>query len=326
MKVSVALTTYNASRFIVEQLDSIRMQSRFPDEVVICDDVSSDDTVAIVRVYIKKYNLKNWTLHTNNKNLGWKQNFRKAIGICTGDIIFFSDQDDVWFLDKMERMTVLMEKYNMGCLYGESIKIDGDGNEIKALNEGEEFDENVEQIPFTPSFYMVGGLGCCMCVNRRVVDKYLSLNLKNDDHDSQCPRIAVYYDSLWHLNAPVIKYRIHQNNTSNISGEFTFGSGEINKRISNTEMILEWMKKVSLDNEVDETHSRYIKQAMVLQVKRIHYLKDKKTLFISLLPYCKRYTGLTMLMGDYAYKHSINERMGKLMWKIKKYYNHRKLI
>lgn len=56
MKISVVLSAYNGAEYITEQLDSIRNQSRPADEVLIFDDVSTDNTVEIVREYIKKYN------------------------------------------------------------------------------------------------------------------------------------------------------------------------------------------------------------------------------------------------------------------------------
>ena len=65
MRISVAMATYNGHKYIVEQLDSIRNQSLKVDEVVICDDQSSDDTVSIIRNYIEKYKLDNWKVTVN---------------------------------------------------------------------------------------------------------------------------------------------------------------------------------------------------------------------------------------------------------------------
>lgn len=54
MKTSVVMSTYNGEEYIIEQLDSLRNQSRPADEVLIADDCSTDNTVDIVRNYIKK--------------------------------------------------------------------------------------------------------------------------------------------------------------------------------------------------------------------------------------------------------------------------------
>ena len=57
MNISVALTTYNGEKYIIELLDSIKNQSVLPDEVIIVDDVSTDNTVKIITQYINKYKL-----------------------------------------------------------------------------------------------------------------------------------------------------------------------------------------------------------------------------------------------------------------------------
>jgi glycosyltransferase involved in cell wall biosynthesis len=110
IKTSVAMCTYNGSRFLEEQLDSIVGQTCPPDEIVICDDGSSDDTLDIAETC-----LRDWqgTVHIeqNQKNLGFVKNFEKAIGLCHGDIIFLSDQDDVWHREKIEVMMHAFEEH-----------------------------------------------------------------------------------------------------------------------------------------------------------------------------------------------------------------------
>ena len=110
ISISVVMTTYNGEKYIVEQLDSIRNQSRVPDEVIIYDDCSSDLTVSLIEKYIDDYELTNWTLHCNERNLGWRKNFVEAMEASTGDLIFLSDQDDIWNRDKIEDMAFYLEK------------------------------------------------------------------------------------------------------------------------------------------------------------------------------------------------------------------------
>ena len=100
MKLSVAMCTYNGARYLQEQLASLAAQTRLPDEVVVCDDCSSDNTREIletfkaqapfpVRLYFNETNLKVWS------------NFGKAIELCEGEIIALCDQDDVWHPEKL---------------------------------------------------------------------------------------------------------------------------------------------------------------------------------------------------------------------------------
>ena len=108
MKTSVVMSTYNGEEYIIEQLDSLRNQSRPADEVLIADDCSTDNTVDIVRNYIKKNNLTTWKLVVNKQNKGWRRNFMEAMWSTSGDLVFPCDQDDIWRLDKIEIMTKLM--------------------------------------------------------------------------------------------------------------------------------------------------------------------------------------------------------------------------
>ena len=133
--ISVAMATYNGEKYIIEQLDSIRNQSLTPDEVVICDDRSTDHTVSLIETYIDKYSLNGWQIHVNEQNLGYINNFWKAILLTRGDYIFLSDQDDVWMNNKIEMMVGIMKKNDALMLHTEVDVIDNEHNIIrKSMN------------------------------------------------------------------------------------------------------------------------------------------------------------------------------------------------
>ena len=94
------MTTYNGERFIQEQLDSFVDQSRQPDELVICDDRSTDKTPEIIQRFAKSAPFP-VRFSVNDQNLGIQGNFEKSISLCTGDVIFISDQDDIWYREKL---------------------------------------------------------------------------------------------------------------------------------------------------------------------------------------------------------------------------------
>ena len=98
--ISIAMTTYNGEKYISAQIDSILSQTVSDFELVVCDDVSTDNTVDILKDYaLKDCRLK---LCCNGQNLGFKNNFAKAISLCKGEYIAFCDQDDVWTNDHLE--------------------------------------------------------------------------------------------------------------------------------------------------------------------------------------------------------------------------------
>lgn len=100
-KISVAMCTYNGERFLPQQLDSIAKQTRLPDELVVCDDGSTDQTVEMIRSFAASANCS-VKVFTNQKNVGFIANFERAIQLCTGDLIALCDQDDSWYPLRLE--------------------------------------------------------------------------------------------------------------------------------------------------------------------------------------------------------------------------------
>lgn len=111
MTLSVALCTFNGENFLSEQLESILLQSLSINEIIICDDCSVDNTIGIVESYRHKYP-DVIHLYKNKQSLGTIKNFEKAIALTTGELIFLSDQDDIWHKDKVEIMVNFFNENN----------------------------------------------------------------------------------------------------------------------------------------------------------------------------------------------------------------------
>lgn len=101
-KISVALCTYNGERFLARQLASIEEQTKLPFELVVCDDCSTDGTMQILRDFSSSASFP-VRLTSNEHNIGFVANFEQAIGLCQGDLIGLSDQDDIWYPTRLER-------------------------------------------------------------------------------------------------------------------------------------------------------------------------------------------------------------------------------
>lgn len=100
--VSIAMCTYNGSAYLCEQLDSVICQTYKNLEIIIIDDVSTDNTIDIITAYALKDNRISFSI--NETNLGYNKNFEKAIVLCSADYIAIADQDDIWEKNKIERM------------------------------------------------------------------------------------------------------------------------------------------------------------------------------------------------------------------------------
>lgn len=125
--ISIALASYNGSKYIREQLDSILMQTYQDFELIICDDCSTDNTWQILEEYAQKdCRIK---IFKNENNLGFKKNFEKAISLCNGEYIATSDQDDIWDKEHLGLLKEIIK--NDVAAAGEALLVNENG---KSLN------------------------------------------------------------------------------------------------------------------------------------------------------------------------------------------------
>jgi glycosyltransferase involved in cell wall biosynthesis len=118
--LSIAMCTYNGARYLQEQLDSIAVQTQLPNELVVCDDRSSDSTIEIIKHFGTKVSFP-VRLYINEENLGTIKNFEKAISLCSEDIIALCDQDDVWKPRKIEKiLTAFAENPGAGYVFSDA--------------------------------------------------------------------------------------------------------------------------------------------------------------------------------------------------------------
>src|ERR1022692_2995726 len=103
LSISVAMCTFDGGRFLSAQLESIAAQTRPPDELVVCDDGSSDASGNIIKDFARRAAFPT-RLVVNDKHLGSTKNFEQAISLCQGTIVALADQDDVWYPHKLQRI------------------------------------------------------------------------------------------------------------------------------------------------------------------------------------------------------------------------------
>ncbi|WP_379964994.1 glycosyltransferase family 2 protein [Epilithonimonas sp. UC225_85] len=109
MKISVCMATYNGEKYVQEQLKSILVQLKDTDEIIISDDHSKDKTIDM----IKNINDQRIHIYYNKGTKGFTANFENALRQATGEIIFLSDQDDVWLPGKVETVVSKLQQYDL---------------------------------------------------------------------------------------------------------------------------------------------------------------------------------------------------------------------
>jgi glycosyltransferase involved in cell wall biosynthesis len=230
--ISIAMTTYNGEQYIKEQIESILSQTYKDFELIVCDDRSTDSTWSILQEYECKDNRIHCFL--NDMNLGVAKNFEKTIKLCKGDYITFSDQDDIWIADHLE---VLLKNIgdNLVCC-GDALLIEKNGNE-KGINLKDMYGDlpitvldNIVKKLIRILYYGNVYAGCVMLAKKEILKTALPFPLNINCHDLWLVLCACVQNSFVYVPIPVIKYRRHDANVSELNKKKSLISFIINKR------------------------------------------------------------------------------------------------
>ena len=259
MKSSIALTTYNGSKYIIELLDSLKNQTKKPDEVIIVDDMSTDNTIAIVENYINTNGLYNWKIIKNEKNLGWKRNFRKAMGLSNGDIIFFCDQDDIWHDDKIEVMCNAFEtNSNIQVLVSNYVLLSQGNHQTKKQKGSERDDGTVEQLKGFNRIGTISRPGCTFAFSKKIQELIQSADNVDCAHDHVVYNLGLITNSLYIINRQLIDFRRHTSNASTYKMRFGKNrkSIEARERVEICEILSEYCKRTKNQTAYEAVEKR----------------------------------------------------------------------
>ncbi|MCP0887613.1 glycosyltransferase [Ligilactobacillus sp. WILCCON 0076] len=211
MKTTVVMTTFNGQKYVKAQLESLYTQTYQPDEVIILDDNSEDNTVSIVEKFIRDNALSSWKISVNKENKGWRQNFMCGIWQAKGDLIFPCDQDDIWHHDKIEKMEKVMEEnsqINVLVSNHRNFYDDGSKKIMPSKNNGQ-----LEKIPLKNNCMAVIYPGCTYCIRKDLAVKSEMYYRKGYAHDDLMWRLGLFSDGLYVLREDLIDYRQHSDST-----------------------------------------------------------------------------------------------------------------
>jgi len=144
--ISIALCTYNGETFLSEQLDSILNQDYKNFELIISDDCSTDNTSII----LQDYNSRDQRIEIlkSDYNQGYILNFEKAIKHCKGEILFLSDQDDIWVKSKLTEISNCFVN-NIDLVFHDSLFIDEKGKSLqRKMSDRFTLDQKINPLSF----------------------------------------------------------------------------------------------------------------------------------------------------------------------------------
>lgn len=322
--ISVAIATYNGEQYILKQLQSIATQTRLADEVIISDDASKDNTVSIIRDFIKENNLINWILLENKCNHGFNFNFFNALDNTHGDIVFLSDQDDKWLPNKVEVMAHLMEENTSWMMLSSSYSvINANGVQITSknvINAMEEDDGSLYPVTVNSQIACSYLRGCAMCLRRKVITMADRKNLSSIlGHDWILGITASLLGDNYILHQKLFEYRYHGNNTSLSSVTRTDLIGDTNTRIFALEQSAKAHKFLLSNfknaNNFTITDQNNMKKMIRFENKRLRFLKNHNFFtWLQLIFYISKYKryykslvgAFKVYVGDFLYAYNIN--------------------
>lgn len=201
------MATYNGNLYIASQLDSIIRQTYKNIEIIIVDDGSCDETVSIIRQYQKLHT--NIKLIQNPTNLGVVKTFAHAMSLCDGEYIALSDQDDVWFSNKLEKLLD-----NIGdnlLIHSDAVLVD-DNMQVLADSNITQTKKDRYKTEFIDYLISTNVTGCTTLFPRKLLDLALPIPDGFYIHDHYLAIIASFYGTVKFLDETLVYYRQHGNN------------------------------------------------------------------------------------------------------------------
>lgn len=294
MKVSVVLTTYNGEKYLYELLDSLKNQTHKPDEVLICDDGSLDNTGKMLVEYIEKYHLDDWKTVFNSSNKGWKKNFRDGIQMAKYDLVFPCDQDDVWEKDKIAKMIAIMEKdESIQLLSSDYLPIYEAGGQVVETTESK--GKSLEKIPFDSHFASGNRPGCVMCIRHELIEKTRDIWEDWYPHDAFLWTMSIFFNSCYVIHEPLIRYRRHSGNMTN---HVTRDKDAVILSLKRNKNLVRWsINNKNISNDENEEH--LLKSFLTYADLRLKLLEKKKLRnFFKLFNYRCFYRTFKQELGD----------------------------
>jgi glycosyltransferase involved in cell wall biosynthesis len=213
MNISVAMCTYNGSRFLQAQLKTIGNQTRLPFELIVCDDGSTDATPEIVQAFAQSVTFPVHFIR-NAVNLRSTKNFEKAIRLCQGEIIALCDQDDLWAPEKLRTMADILEREpEVAGVFSDAALIDDNGARMGGTLWGSVRFAAREQRAFhaDQAFFLIhrpAVTGAAFLFRSRFVNDILPI-APEWVHDAWIALILASLSKLKPVPALLISYRLH---------------------------------------------------------------------------------------------------------------------
>ncbi len=219
IQVDVLLATYNGEKYLKKQLDSILNQTYKNIRILINDDCSTDGTINILKEYAKRDD--RIKVIYNGKNLGYIKNFEELLKRVESDYFVLSDQDDIWYEDKIEKSLNKLINDKSDLVFTDLEVVDENLNQISpSLIKFMQFEKNIKKHnDYKLVFLRNCVTGCTILSKKELIKNYIPIPDKSPMvHDWWMALIISQIGRISYLNETTIKYRQHIDNQLGIYG------------------------------------------------------------------------------------------------------------
>lgn len=207
-KVSVAMAVYNGETYLREQIESILNQLNEDDELVISYNISNDNSLKILLDYST---IDKRVVVIKCSENGVISNFENALQSCKNDLIFLSDQDDVWVEDKINIMVKYFDNPKIGCVVHKSSLVDSN---LNSLNSSIVKNNNIKRIRAINIILKNEVQGCCMAFRKEYFKYIFPIPRNVPMHDSWIGLNISLKAKILLIPNELVLYRQHENNVT----------------------------------------------------------------------------------------------------------------
>jgi len=300
-KVDIVLALYNGEKFLKEQLNSLYNQTYKNFNLIIIDDSSQDRSSLIIEEFQKKYN--NIRYVRNDINMGHVKSFEKGLQLSTNNFIAFCDQDDIWEKNKLELQVNILKNYkNIPALVHSDLSmINENGDTIGdsyfkfrnyILSEKKELNKIISQN---------GIMGNTLMINKQLKELVLPFPRDVIVHDYWIAVINEIFGKRITLKNKLVRYRIHDSNSSNSKSNIFNNDSKFSKRLP--------YRNIKREKVLEELLKKYDipygdKKIIKIFLEYLYFNKNRFKIYFNLIKY-------DMLKQNFLYRVKI---LFKMLW------------
>lgn len=210
------MATFNGGRWLRAQLDSIYAQQDVRLDVVVTDDGSTDDTIAILQEFSDRHGLR---FYRNGERLGYRENFAAAIRACSSDLIALADQDDIWESRKLATLAAAIGDDLL--VHSDVVVVNGEGHLVAPSCRRRDFGEMFDKVFLDRDYHRASLLtrnslaqGCTMLIRKELLATALPFPANEPDHDIWFAFVAAAHRRVHFVDHAGVRWRIHGSNSS----------------------------------------------------------------------------------------------------------------